>query len=92
MIQLVIDNVARRQALEEVEELQRQLSNFNGSPAEMGQFAVEKLGALIPRLLDLMDQHLKDSLNKYTEMLKEQGLLGGGVQVVIRDMEATDEQ
>jgi uncharacterized protein (DUF433 family) len=84
MTQLVIENIARQQILERVERLRDLIAHYHGPQEELSLRVVEELGELLPSLLDVWDAHLISTLNRYTALLKDEGLLKTDVEVVIR--------
>lgn len=91
MTQLVIENTARQHVLERVERLRAFIAHYHGPQEELSLRVAEELGELIPSLLDAMDSHLILTLNRYTALLKDEGLLKTDVEVVIRGQGASAE-
>jgi uncharacterized protein (DUF433 family) len=72
--------------LERVERLRDFIAHYHGPREELSLRVVEELGEIIPTLLDVWDEHLISTLNRYTAMLKDEGLLKTDVEVVIRGL------
>lgn len=89
MAQIVIDNAARILAAEDLLKLREMIAGFSGKPEELALLVLHELQVMVPRWFDTMDEHLKDSLNRYTELLREQGILGDNIDVVIKGMSVT---
>jgi hypothetical protein len=91
MAQLVIENKVRHQMIERVDRLREYIANYHGPADELGIRVVEEFGAIIPELLDSVDQHLKDTLTRFTTLLKEEGLLKDDIEIVIRGIKAGED-
>jgi len=47
--------------------------------------------SLLPQLLELTEKHLKDTLSRYTEFLKEQGFLASSISLAVSGIKGEEE-